>query len=137
MADNETHYLFLTGADMDPTEVRRNYPTARFVARGFAEAHAGAISSTFAEVVASPGVGDIWGILIEVDGTSPADTRHYDVTTDDGRTINATAVGDRLVSGLATEVYTAARYWELPPGYAGRLKMVTPKLGVSGSADDD
>lgn len=137
MAVNETHYLFLTGADMDPTEVRRNHPTARFVARGYAEAHAGAISPTFAGVVASPGVGDIWGILIEVDGASPVDARRYDVTADDGRTLPATAVGDRLVSGLATAVYTAARYWELPPGYAGRLKMVTPKLGVSGPSDDD
>lgn len=95
------------------------------------------ISPTFAGVVASPGVGDIWGIIIEVEGASPEDARRFDVTTDDGRTINAAAVGDRLVSGLATEVYAAARYWELPPGYAGRLKMATPKLGVSGPTDDD
>ena len=114
MSNNNTHYLFLTGADMDPTEVRRTFPTAQFIARGFAEAHAGAISPTFAGVVASPGVGDIWGIIIEVEGTSPEDARRFDVTTDDGRMINAAAVGDRLVSGLSTEVYAAARYWELP-----------------------
>lgn len=137
MAETEVTYLFLTGADMDPSEVRRSHPTAQFVARAFTEVHAGAVSPTFAPYVTSPGIGDVWGILIAVTEPAEANARRYNVTTDDGRTFNAAAAGDRMVSGLATAVYAAARYWELPAGYAGRLNMATPKLGTAGPSDDD
>lgn len=134
MPDDTGSYLFLTGSDMDPTEVRRAFPEAQFVARGYTEAHAGAISATFSDVVASPGVGDVWGILLRVPGPVEGDFARYDVTTDDGRTFNAAAIGHKLVGGQSNETLKAALYWELPTGYTGRLKMATPALGRS---DDD
>jgi hypothetical protein len=42
-----------------------------------------------------------------------------------------------MVSGFKRSVYAAARYWELPTGYTGRLEMVVPKLGVEPSSDAD
>jgi hypothetical protein len=137
MPDDTDAYLFLTGSDMDPTEVRKAFPDAQFVARGYTEAHAGAISATFADVVATPGVGDVWGILLRVPEPIEGDFARYDVTTDDGRTFNAAAIGDKLVSGQSNETLAAARYWELPTGYTGRLKMATPALGKAGSDDDE
>lgn len=137
MPDDTGAYLFLTGSDMDPEQVRRNFPNAQFVARGFTEAHAGAISATFANVIATPGVGDVWGILIRVPEPIEGDFSRYDVTTDDGRVFNAAAIGNKMVSGQSNETLAAARYWELPTGYTGRLKMATPKLGKAGPDDDD
>lgn len=139
MSDNgetASWHLFLTGADMDPTEVRRAYPGARFVARAYTEFHAGEISTTFAELLAGPGVGDVWGILLRIPGPAPENQRRHTVTTDDGRTFDAVCVGDRMVSGESHLVLAAARYWELPTGYTGRLKMATPALGVAGSDDE-
>jgi hypothetical protein len=132
----EGGYLFLTGSDMDPTEVRRAYPGARFVARAFTEVHAGEISPTFAKLLAGPGVGDVWGILITIPGLAPENVRRHTVTTDDGRTFDAVCIGDRMVSGESHLVLAAARYWELPTGYTGRLKMGTPALGVAGADDE-
>ena len=129
-------YLFLTGSNMDPTEVRRAHPEARFVARAYTEVHAGEISPTFAKLLAGPGVGDVWGILLRIPGPAPENQRRHTVTTDDGRTFDAVCVGDRMVSGESHFVLAAARYWELPTGYTGRLKMATPALGVAGSDDD-
>lgn len=136
MPDNASTYLFLTGSDMDPTRIRKTYPKAEFIARGFIEAHAGAISPTFAGVIATPGVGDVWGILIRVPEVIEGDLRRYDVTTDDGRVFPAAAVGDRLVSGQSNETLAAARYWELPTGYTGRLEMATPALGKAGADEE-
>jgi len=123
-------YLFLTGSDMDPTEVLQTYPGARFVARAFTEVHAGEISPTFAKLVAGPGVGDVWGILLRIPGPAPENQRRHTVTTDDGRSFDAACDGDHMVSGESHLVLAAARYWELPPGYVGRLSMATPALGV-------
>jgi hypothetical protein len=137
MTEHEGSYLFLTGSDMDPTEVRRAYPNARFVARGYTEAHAGEISPTFAKVLAGPGVGDVWGILVRVPEPVDGNVKRHDVTTDDGRTFNAVVIGDRMVSGHSHAALAAARYWELPTGYTGRLKLVAPSLGVAGADDEE
>jgi hypothetical protein len=136
MPDESGAYIFLTGSDMDPTQVRQDFPEAQFVARGYTEAHAGAISATFADVVASPGVGDIWGILLRLPEAPQGDFSRYDVTTDDGRVFNAAAIGSKLVSGQSNETLAAALYWELPTGYTGRLKMATPALGKAGPDED-
>ena len=132
MTESKGTYLFLSGADMDPTEVRKNHPSARFVARGFTEAHAGEVSPNFSKVVASPGVGDIWGILLHIPGAVEGNPKRHKVTTDDGRTVTAVVVGHQMVAGFKRSVYAAAKYWELPTGYTGRLAMVVPKLGVEG-----
>jgi hypothetical protein len=129
-------YLFLTGADMDPTKVRRAYPEGTFVARGHTEAHAGEIAPEFAQVLAGPGVGDVWGILVQVPNAYGDNERRHQVTADDGRTFTAVVIGERMAAGLAPLVLKAAHYWELPAGYVGRLKMATPKLGREGSDED-
>jgi hypothetical protein len=135
MTENAGTYLFLSGADMDPTEIRKAFPNARFVARGFTEAHAGEISSNFSDVVASPGMGDVWGILLTTPVSYGPDERRHEITTDDGRHFNAVIVGDKMVDGFKRSVYAAARYWELPTGYTGRLELVTPKLGAAHPGD--
>jgi len=137
MSENEGTYLFLSGADMDPTEVRKAFPNARFVARGFTEAHAGEISANFASVIASPGVGDVWGILLTTPDTIDGNPKRHKITTDDGRTVTAVVIGHKMVSGFKRSVYAAAKYWELPTGYTGRLATVVPKLGVTGAARPD
>ena len=133
MTETTGTYLFLTGADMDPTLVHQAYPHGKFVARGSTEAHAGEISSEFSHVVAAPGVGDVWGILVHVPATYGDHERRHQVTTDDGRTMTAVVIGERMAAGLTHSVLKAAQYWELPAGYVGRLKMATPKLGLVGS----
>jgi hypothetical protein len=51
------------------------------------------------------------------------------VVTDDGRTLQALQVGDLLADGRSHLVLAAARYWELPSGYTGRLKLAVHELG--------
>lgn len=131
MAESTGTYLFLTGSDMDPTKVRQAYPNGTFVARGYTEAHAGEIADEFKDVLAAPGVGDVWGILVQVPDSYPDNEKRHQVTTDDGRTVTAVVVGNRMAAGLSRSVLKAAQYWELPGGYVGRLKMVTPKLGLA------
>lgn len=137
MTEHEGSYLFLTGADMDPTEVRRAYPNAQFVARGFTEARAGEIAPAFKDLLAGPGVGDVWGILIRVPEPAGENVPRHDVTTDDGRTFNAVVAGEQMVAGLPNFVLAAARYWELPPAYTGRLEMATLPLGTIGADDKE
>lgn len=137
MTESGGSYVFLTGADMHPTKVRAAYPEGRFVARGYAEVHAGQIAPEFAKTVASAGVADVWGILVQVPQAFGEGERRLQVTTDDGRTVTAIAVGDRLANGQAHAVLRAAQYWELPGGYVGRLKMAVPQLGKADAGDED
>lgn len=139
MVETESTYLFLSGADMDPSEVKKAFPAARFLARGFTEAHAAEISPNFSRVVAAPGMGDVWGIVLESPEPVTGNPKRHKVTTDDGRTVTAVIVGHQMVAGFKRAVYAAAKYWELPTGYTGRLAMVTPKLGVEavGTATSD
>jgi hypothetical protein len=135
MSEQAGTYLFLTGADMEPTAVQKAYPKGRFIARGSTEAHAGEISPEFAKTVAAPGVGDVWGILVQVPDAYGDNERRHQVTTDDGRTMTAVVVGERMAAGFSRAVLKAAQYWELPAGYVGRLKMAMPKLGVEGAGE--
>src|SRR5262245_52543391 len=110
-------YLFLSGADMEPTAVRASYPDARFVARSRITADGAPIAPLFAPHLD----GEVWCILIQV--TSPvAAIKRSTATTDDGRTLSASLAGDPLVGGAPEEALAAARYWELPPLYVARLK---------------
>lgn len=135
MAETTGTYLFLTGSDMDPTKVKQAYPKGTFIARGYTEAHAGEIADEFKEVLAAPGVGDVWGILVQVPDSFGDHEKRHQVTTDDGRTVTAVVIGLRMASGLSHSVLKAAQYWELPAGYVGRLKMVTPTLGRAESGE--
>ena len=115
-AEESARYLFLCGADMDPTLARGAYPGARFVARARLERDA------------SGGAGDaeVWGILLrapveEGEEPAPAD-RMGAVMTDDGRVFEARLVGGGRPTGEPAAVLAAARYWELPPSYVARLR---------------
>jgi hypothetical protein len=109
-------YLFLSGAEMDPTAVRAAYPGAHFVAR----ARIAADGATVAPAFAAQLDGEIWGILIWVPEPVAATVRR-EATTDDARTFAATLGGETLVAGDPDAALAAARYWELPPNYVARL----------------
>src|SRR5215212_5310429 len=114
--------LFLSGADMDPTSVLAAYPGARFLARAWVSAGPNEIAAPFASQFTSEGPPDVWGIVIEQAYRSGAAGASRQATTDDGRQVEAVLAGDQFASGAPEAVVAAARYWELPPGYAGRLR---------------
>lgn len=100
-------YVFLCGAEMDPSAARAAYPEGRFVARARTEAAAGE-------------AGETWGILLRV----PAPGGEGDergVVTDGGRRFRAVAPAGWRPAGEPAAVLAAARYWELPPAYVRRL----------------
>jgi hypothetical protein len=113
-----TAYLFLSGAEMDPTAVLATHPGARFVARARVHAYQSEIAVPFAGNLVEDETGKVWGILIERSSQQGGETRQ--VITDEGREIDA-VVGGRLASGEPEAVFAAAKYWELPPAYVGRL----------------
>jgi hypothetical protein len=110
-------YLFLSGAEMEPTAVRTAYPGAQFVARARVAADGAVIAPAFAAVID----GEVWGILVRVPGSIGALTSR-EATTDDARTYPAVLVGGALIGGESDQALAAARYWELPPAYVARLK---------------
>jgi hypothetical protein len=110
---------FLSGAEMDPTAVLAAHPGARFLARARVSAHQLEVAPPFAGSLASNGMAEVWGILIEHAGEHGTEMRQ--AITDDGRQIEAFLVG-QLASGEPEAVLAAARYWELPPAYVGRLR---------------
>ena len=115
--------LFLSGADMDPTKVRASYPGAHFLARARVSADTHEIADPFAShLVADGSPAEVWGILIEQPNENGAPTGSRQATTDDGRMFDVTLSGRQLASGQPDEVVAAARYWELPPRYVGRLR---------------
>src|SRR5215218_8466832 len=125
--------LFLSGADMDPTAVLAAHPGARFLARARVRAKQHEIAAPFAGSLAGDGSAEVWGILIEKAGASADKTRQ--AMTDEGREIEA-AVGGQLANGEPEAVLAAARYWELPPAYVGRLRDAV--AAVQGEpADED
>lgn len=107
-------FLFLSGAEMEPSAVLAAAPGARFVARarlgGEEDAEAG-------------GEEAVWGILVRVPAGQGATEggQKRAVTTDDGRSFRAAVVGDGRPRGAAAEILAAARYWELPPAYVRLL----------------
>jgi fermentation-respiration switch protein FrsA (DUF1100 family) len=112
-------FLFLSGAEMDPSAVLAAYPGARFIARARVRAQQHEIATPFAHGLVEDGTGVVWGILIERSGEQGGETRQ--AITDEGREIDA-VVGGQLASGGPDAVLAAAKYWELPPAYVGRLR---------------
>ncbi len=106
----QERYLFLCGAEMDPTAVRRAHPAARFVARARVAGDAG---------------GEVWGILLQTaEGgatTAESDGPEREVVTDDRRRERATAPAGWRPGGEPAAILAAARYWELPPSYGRGL----------------
>jgi hypothetical protein len=124
-----TNYIFLSGADMDPTAIRKAHPGATFIARAHLEVRQGEINPHFGKGVAASGRGEVWGIVIETVEQQSSD-RQRDVTTDDGRALNAVLAGDRFVNGEQSAVLKTAQYWELYPGYLALLAKVVHPLGI-------
>jgi hypothetical protein len=128
-------YLFLSGADMHPSEVLATYPGANFVARARVAVPGSDVAALFADHLSDgSGSAEVWGILIRwPDGTADGPPR--DVTTDDGRTFQALTTNG-LLSGDPQAVLAQARYWELPPDYVARLRDAVAALGVA-TGDDE
>jgi hypothetical protein len=108
-------YLFLSGAETEPTALRSRYPDARFVARASISSGV-AIAPAFGEAVD----GEIWGILIE---TANGSGETATAVADDGRTFSASLPNLPLLDGEPEAVLATARYWELPPAFIGQLKV--------------
>jgi hypothetical protein len=128
-----TAYVFLSGADMDPTAIRKTYPGATFIARAHVASRQGEVNPHFGHGLIPSGRGEIWGIVIETPNAQTAD-RQRAITTDDGRTVTAILAGDRFVMGEPAAVLRAAQYWELFPGYLALLAKVVHPLGIEKAA---
>lgn len=122
---NDNAFLFFSGAEMWPTDLLAAHPEGRFVARARV-INGGA---PVAESLRSHLEPEIWGIVVETPGSGP-DSPEVEVVTDDGRSITARAGTAELVSGEHEDVLRAARYWELPPPYIGRLRIALAAVGV-------
>ena len=124
-----TKYLFLSGADMDPTAIRQAHPGAVFVARGHVASRQGEVNPHFGHGLIPSGRGEVWGIVIETPEAQISDHQRI-VTTDDGRALTAILAGDRFATGDPAAVLRAAQYWELFPGYLALLAKVVHPLGI-------
>lgn len=124
-------YLFLSGADMDPSAVRAAHPTARFVARARVPAAPDDLAPTWPRTDAPA---EVWGILLRV--PEGADGPAREAMTDDGRRFPAILIGEGLVGGEPGAALAAARYWELPPPYVGWLRGAVAAAGRP-TADED
>jgi hypothetical protein len=124
-----TNYIFLSGADMDPTAIRKAYPGATFIARGHVASRQGEVNPHFGHGLIPSGRGEIWGIVIETSNAQTSD-RQRAVTTDDGRIFTTILAGDRFVTGEPAAVLRAAQYWELFPGYLALLANAVHPLGI-------
>lgn len=111
-------YVFVSGADMNPTAARAAYPGSQFVARARLQANPEEIASTFTTTLAA-GSDEIWGILLQATNNQGS-AKPRTAVTDDGREIQVTPRLP-LLAGDPAAVLAAARYWELPPAYIDRL----------------
>jgi hypothetical protein len=130
--DHREAFLFLYGADMDPTAVRAALPAARFVARAWVPTTASALPPLPAVEPPPPLPGAarspdtaVWGILLRVPEPvgAPAAEAAAEATTDDERRVAATIATPASALADRAAVLAAARYWELPPGYVRRLAV--------------
>lgn len=108
--------VFLCGADMRPSAIRRRWPAARFVALaragGFLTRGIGLPSDAFGP--------EVWGIVVET-GERQRGTP-LPVTLRDGTETTAMIVGDPSEIGSPDEILAQARYWELPEAYRERIE---------------
>jgi hypothetical protein len=105
--------VFLSGAEMQPERVRAAWPEARFVARARLEPR-----PVGAAMPAADARYATWGIVVDVPDNGVAGEARGAVT-DDGRSL--TTLVPPPEDRDPTAVLAAARYWELPPPYVGRL----------------
>ena len=137
----EPTYLFLHGADMDPTAILVASPGARFIARARVTDGAAAILARTALLLTEI---EPWGILIAVPDAAPDQAPSVAVITDDGREFMARAVTTTAHLDDPAAVVAAARYWELPPDYVGILQarvsaghlVLTPPISPGQSHHD-
>ncbi len=127
--DAATNYVFLSGADMDPTAIRKAYPGAIFVARAHVDSRQGEVNPHFGHGVIPSGRGQVWGIVIETTEAATTDRQRV-ATTDDGRALTTNLAGVRFAMGDPAAVLKAGQYWELFPGYLALLAKVVHPLGI-------
>ncbi|MGH2603022.1 MAG: hypothetical protein ACRDJ9_27005, partial [Dehalococcoidia bacterium] len=109
---SESHadaHLFLSGADMHPTDVLAAYPHAQFVARARLAAPVADLAAPFADLPADGGSVEVWGILLRWPAGA-ANGPPREVVTDDGRTFQALTTSG-LLGGDPPAVLAQARYW--------------------------
>lgn len=128
-ASTASTYLFLSGADMDPSAVRSAHPGATFIARAKVDSRQGEVNPYFGPGVIPSGRGVVWGIVIQTPDAHASDRQRM-ATTDDGRELTVNLAGDRFAMGDPNAVLRAARYWELFPGYVALLDRVVHHLGI-------
>ena len=115
METKTTDHGFCHGADMDPVQIRRRWPGARFVAR--AQIRGGAGDSPDATGPERP-----WGVLLALPGVGETVAgQEARVRTDEGREVAAMVLTtpDDLTDPVETIRW--ARYWELSPTYVTGL----------------
>jgi hypothetical protein len=108
--------VFLCGADMDPTAIRKRWPESRFV--GIAKAD-GIITRALGLPPSAFGP-EVWGIVVDTGAEQPE--AMIPLTLRDGS--SATAMGSAEASRFGTlkDALAQALYWELPAAYRERLQ---------------
>lgn len=119
--------VFLCGADMNPTLVRRRagLERARFVAIARIDgSEAGRVG-----LPAELGSDAIWGIALTIaaDASLPM-PRGAAVSTvlRDDTSVEAVVLTDPVTVGSVADVLREAHYWELPVAYRDRLQALLP-----------
>lgn len=110
--------VFLWGADMNPTTIRRRWPEGRFVAIAWA---AGLLTRG-AGLPAGAFGPEVWGIVVET-GIAQAGTP-VPLALPDGSEATAMLTGEPDAIGAPVDILAEANYWELPQAYRDRIKAV-------------
>lgn len=108
--------VFLCGADMNPTAIRRRWPAARFLGIGWIDGIV-TVGLDLAPFALGP---QLWGILVDVG--APQRGMPAPVTLRDGTGATAMLTGDPAAVGSLPEMLAEARYWELPRAYRERIE---------------
>lgn len=129
---DKTDVLFLSGAEMDPTTLRREHPGARFIARARITGQNLPLPPAFSAL----SNGEVWGILVNVGTTSAVQGTVYEAVTDEGRCIRAALGPAGLLSGSPEAIIAAVRYWELPPDYVAQVREIVSTMGVQAEEEE-
>lgn len=118
--------VFLCGADMNPTLVRRRagLERARFVAIA-------RIDGSEAEGIGLPAdleADAIWGIALTIaaDASPPTPGAAVPIVLRDDTSAEAVVLTDPGTVGNVADVLREAHYWELPVAYRDRLQALLP-----------
>ncbi len=114
-----TSRVFLWGADMNPTAIRRRWPEGRFIAI----AHATGLLTRRAGLPAGAFGPEVWGIVVET-GAAQAGTP-VPLALPDGTEATAMLTSEPDAIGALADILAEATYWELPQAYRDRIQSFT------------